>query len=58
MDPKLPWWGALIGLAFTIGLFILFEKFSAKNRTQIAFQEQDLLEHNDHLRSFPENKNS
>jgi hypothetical protein len=58
LDPQLPWWGALIGLAFTIGLFILFEKFSAKNRTQIAFEEQDLLEHSDHLHSFPENKNS
>jgi uncharacterized protein len=58
MDPKLPWWGGLIGLALTIGLFILFEKLSAKNRTQIAFEEQDLLEHSDHLHSFPENKNT
>ena len=58
LDPKLPWWGALIALGFTIGLFILFEKFSAKNRTQIAFEEQDLLEQSDSLHSFPENKNS
>jgi membrane protease YdiL (CAAX protease family) len=58
MDPKLPWWGGLIGLALTIGLFILFEKLSAKNRTQIAFEEQNLLEHSDHLYSFPENKNT
>lgn len=58
LDPKLPWWGALIGLGFTIGLFILFEKLSAKNRTQIAFEEQNLLEHSDVLHSFPENKNS
>lgn len=58
LDPKLPWWGALIALVFTIGLFILFDKFSAKNRTQIAFKEQNLLEQNDILHSFPENKNN
>lgn len=53
MDPKLPLWGVLIGLALTIGLFILFERFSVKNRTQIAFEEQDLLEQNEALHSFP-----
>lgn len=58
LDPNLPWWGAVIGLGFTIGLFILFERFSAKNRTQVAFEEQNLLEHSDVLHSFPENKNS
>ena len=58
LDPKLPWWGALTALAFAIGLFILFEKLSAKNRTQIAFEEQNLLEHTDILHSFPENKNA
>lgn len=57
LDPKLPWWGALTALVFAIGLFILFDKFSAKNRTQIAFEEQNLLEHKDILHSFPENKN-
>lgn len=58
LDPNLPWWGALIGLGFTVGLFVLFEKFSAKNRTQVAFEEQNLLEHSDVLHPFPENKNS
>lgn len=58
LDPNLPWWGAVIGLGFTVGLFILFERFSAKNRTQVAFEEQNLLEHSDVLHSFPENKNS
>ena len=57
MDPKLPWWGALAALAFTVGLFILFEKFSAKNRTQIAFEEQNLLEQSNISHPFPENKN-
>jgi membrane protease YdiL (CAAX protease family) len=57
LDPNVPWWGALIALAITIGLFLLFEKVSAKNKTQIAFEEQNLLEQSDILHPFPENKN-
>ena len=57
LDPKVPLWGGLIALAITIGLFLLFEKVSAKNRTQIFFEEQNLLEHAGILHSFPENKN-
>lgn len=57
LDPKVPLWGGLIALAITYGLFLLFEKVSFKNRKQIAFEEQDLLEHADFLHSFPENKN-
>jgi membrane protease YdiL (CAAX protease family) len=57
LDPDVPWWGALIALAITIGLFLLFEKVSAKNKTQIAFEEQNLLEQSDILHPFPENKN-
>ena len=56
LDPKVPLWGGLIAVAITYGLFLLFEKASSKNRTQIAFEEQDLLEHGDQLYSFPENK--
>ena len=58
LDPKIPLWGSLIALAITTGLFLLFEKVSVKNRKQIAFKEQDLLEHNGILHSFPENKNT
>lgn len=58
LDPKLPLWGALLGLGFTVGLFILFEKFSVKNRTQIAFEEQNLLDQPSETNPFPENKNS
>jgi membrane protease YdiL (CAAX protease family) len=58
LDPKLPWWGALLALAFAVALFNLFEKLSVKNRTQIAFEEQNLLEHSDILNPFPENKNA
>jgi hypothetical protein len=56
LDPDVPWWGALIALAIAVGFFILFEKLSAKNNTQIAFEEQDLLEHSEALHLFPENK--
>jgi membrane protease YdiL (CAAX protease family) len=58
LDPKLPWWGAVVALAFTVGLFLLFEKFSVKNRTQIAFEEQNLLDQPSETNPFPENKNS
>ena len=58
LDPKLPWWGALSALAVTVALFVLFDKFSVKNRTQIVFEEQKLLEQNYILHSSPGNKNS
>jgi uncharacterized protein len=58
LDPDVPWWAALIALAITVGFFLLFEKVSAKNKTQIAFEEQNLLEQKDLLHSFPENKNN
>jgi membrane protease YdiL (CAAX protease family) len=58
LDPKIPLWGALLALGITIGLFVLFEKASSKNRKQIAFEEQNLLEHADILHSFPDNKNT
>lgn len=53
LDPKLPLWGAGIVLIITVGLFILFERVSIKNRKQIAFKEQDLLEHREVLNPFP-----
>ncbi len=53
LDPKIPAWGALIALAISYGLFLLFERVSVKNRKQIAFKEQDLLEHSDILNPFP-----
>lgn len=58
LDPQVPLWGGLIAVAISYGLFVLFEKVSSKNRKQIAFEEQDLLEHTDILHAFPENKNS
>ena len=57
LDPQVPLWGGVIAVAITYGLFILFERVSSKNRKQIAFEEQDLMEHKDILHHFPENKN-
>ena len=58
LDPKVPLWGGLIALAISVGIFLLFEKASSKNRKQIAFEEQNLLDHAGILHSFPENKNN
>jgi hypothetical protein len=57
LDPEVPWWGGVIALAIAVGFFVLFDKVSAKNKTQIAFQEQDLLENANMYQPFPENKN-
>ena len=58
LDPDVPWWAALIAVAITWGLFLLFEKASAKNKTQIASEEQNLMEQSDILHPFPESKNN
>ncbi len=57
LDPDVPWWVALVGLAVTILFFILFEKVSTKNKKQVDFEEQNLLDQSDILHPFPENKN-
>lgn len=54
LDPKMPMWGALIALVITIALFWLFEKVSVKNRTQVAFEEQNLYEQKELTHSFPD----
>lgn len=57
LDPDVPWWFALIALGVTITFFMLFEKVSAKNKTQVDFEEQNLLEQSDILHPSPQNKN-
>jgi uncharacterized protein len=44
MGSDLPWWAGIAAGAVVVGLFILFEKISAKNRTAIALQENILIE--------------
>lgn len=44
LDPSIPIWVALAGLFFLVGLFILFYRVSEKNRRQIGFEEQNLLD--------------
>ena len=46
LDPKFPLWGGLIAVGITYGLFLLFNKVSAKNRILVGFEEQNLLEKN------------
>lgn len=58
LDPNVPLWGGLVAVAVTYGLFLLFEKASVVNRTQIAFEAQNLLDHADIADTFPEKKNN
>lgn len=44
LDPRFPVWVGLFALGLTVALFYFFDKASDKNRTQIAFQEQNLLD--------------
>jgi uncharacterized protein len=44
MGSSLPWWAGVAAGAAVVGLFIVFEKISARNRTAIALQENILIE--------------
>lgn len=57
LDPAMPWWAALPALAIAVGFFMLFDKVSKKNKTQVDFEEQNLLEQSNILHSFSPNKN-
>ena len=57
IDPKFPLWGGLIAIAFTYGLFVLFQNVSLKNKTIIAFKEQELLDKADSLNFFAQKRN-
>lgn len=54
MDPKVPIWGGLIAVGFTYGLFLLFEKVSAKSRLLIESEETLLHEKAYPFNDFPE----
>jgi uncharacterized protein len=41
---NLPWWAGLIALALTVGLCLLYERLSAKNRAAITARENVLYE--------------
>jgi hypothetical protein len=58
LDPEVPWWGGLIAVGLTYGLFLLFEKLSVKNRMQVALEEEDLVKHAQDLYLFNVDKNS
>lgn len=44
MDAKMEWWSVFISLAFLIGLFIVFERLSSKNREIIRIKEATAIE--------------
>lgn len=54
VDPKVPWWGAVLALAAIIVLFRLFDKYSAENRTRIDMKEKALLAEADPFAGFAE----
>ncbi|MBL7701695.1 MAG: CPBP family intramembrane metalloprotease [Ferruginibacter sp.] len=58
IDPDVPWWAGLTGVVITWGLFLLFEKVSSKNKMQVDFEEQNLLDKSEVLHPFAKNKNN
>ena len=58
IDPKFPLWSGLIAIAITYGLFLLFEKLSAKNRNLVANEERVLREKTDSFNPFSTTSNS
>jgi hypothetical protein len=43
-DPKFDWWISIPAFFLMIGLFILLDRISARNRQRIAAKEAQLLE--------------
>ena len=58
IDPNVPIWGGLIAVAFTYGLFLLFEKVSKKNREKVMAREQTLRDKADPFFIFPSKQNT
>jgi len=57
LDPKVSVWVGVFAVGVTYGLFLLFEKMSAKNRMKVELQEQELLDKNSFHHAFPEKQN-
>ncbi|RYG52113.1 MAG: CPBP family intramembrane metalloprotease [Chitinophagaceae bacterium] len=53
LDPKLPWWLAVITLIILIGLFIILKRVSLKNRERILAKEAALFARRDIDDPFP-----
>ncbi len=53
LDPSMPWWVAIIGVAALIALFYLFDKISKKNVTEINLKEQVLIAESQPFHDFP-----
>ncbi len=57
LDPKAPWWVALLGFAALMVLFILLEKYSAENKARIVAKAQVLEAQADPLHSITRTEN-
>lgn len=57
LDPKVSVWLGLVAAGISFGLFLLFEKLSAKNREKVDLKEQELLDKNSLYHAFPEMQN-
>jgi hypothetical protein len=57
LDPKVSVWVGVAAAVITYGLFLLFEKISAKNRMKVELKEQELLDKNSLFHAFPETQN-
>jgi len=57
LDPKVSIWVGVAAAGITYGLFLLFEKISAKNRMKVELKEQELLDKNSIYHAFPEKLN-
>ncbi len=52
LDPQFPVWVGFIAAGITVGLFFILENVSAKNRIQVEFEEQNLLDKADPLHYY------
>ena len=57
LDPKVSVWVGLVAVGISYGLFLLFEKLSAKNRIKVEVKEEELLNKNSLYHAFPEMQN-
>ena len=53
LDPSMPWWVAIIGVAALIGLFYVFDKQSEEKLAIINLKEQTLLAEAEPFHDFP-----
>lgn len=56
-EPSMPVWTIFVWIGILVGLFILFEKVSEKNRTAIALKEETLIQQSQPFNDLPPQQN-